>query len=214
MSLFLKDLDIPDVIVNRFAEYLCCLTIHEEIGDSIFIQSKDLAGVCKIKASLVRKDLSILGELGIKGKGYNIKELKSCLIKILNLDTPHGVFLVGLDLLGRHILKQKLHSGFLKINAAFDKPEKIKEKEINGIPIYSIDQLLEISIDLKPFIGILCVDASESQNAADLMIKAGIKGLISYTEYPLDLPEDILLKRISLSCQLTRLSYNLKFVKQ
>ncbi|MBN1232233.1 MAG: redox-sensing transcriptional repressor Rex [Candidatus Coatesbacteria bacterium] len=209
----MKNNEIPGIIINRFAEYLCCLAIHEEIGDSVFIQSKDLASVCKIKASLVRKDLSILGELGTKGKGYNVRELKSCLIKILNLDTPSGIFLIGLDFLGRYILKQKLHSGFLKITAAFDKPERINEKELNGVPVYSISQMLEIAENLKPLVGIICVDLHESQHAADLMIKAGIRGIITYVEYPLELPENILLKRISLSCELSSLSYNLKLMK-
>ena len=70
---------IPRIIIGRLPLYLRALTRLEKDGFQ-YASSRELGKLLDISAAQIRKDLSHFGELGKRGKGYEIEFL----IKKLN----------------------------------------------------------------------------------------------------------------------------------
>src|SRR5690606_21595582 len=85
-------------------------------------------------------------------------------------------------------------------------PEKIG-RVIAHVPIYSIDELLD-----HPTceVAILTVPAPVAQKTTDLLVQAGVKGILNFTPARLDVPNYIRIHHIDLSIELQSLIYFLK----
>ena len=76
---------ISELTKNRLSLYLRFLTELEE-KDVRTISSKVLAEQFGLNAALIRKDLAHFGDLGVRGVGYVVKDLRRQLHTILGLD--------------------------------------------------------------------------------------------------------------------------------
>ena len=66
---------VPDVTVPRLAVYL--RKLRELRGRGVErISSQELAEEVDLNAAQIRKDLSYFGEFGVRGVGYNVRELR------------------------------------------------------------------------------------------------------------------------------------------
>lgn len=199
--------NIPTPTLERLAEYLRCLNEIQD-PEQEFISSEELGRRTQNPAELVRRDLSYFGEFGRRGVGYNIVLLRHTIAGILGLNRPQGVILVGVGNLGRALLAYPGWRQYnLSIVAAFDiDPAKIGEK-IAGVQVYSPQDLPAVVADYKARMGILAVPALAAQESANLMVSAGIRGILNFAPKPLEVPPYVTVRAVSFITELAVLSY-------
>lgn len=200
---------ISDATIKRLPIYLRLLE-RERFAGKHKTNSNEIAKKLDLTPASVRKDLSLFGDFGHKGVGYNIDSLISKIEEILNLNHFIPVCIVGVGRLGEAIV---YHNHFMnrKINivAAFDKnPDKVG-KEIDQIVVQHLDELGE-AIKTRQFkIGIICVPPNSAQNVADKMIENGIKNILNFSPVTILVPEDVRVRHTDFGADLHSLAYYL-----
>ena len=184
---------IPEATIRRLSSYLKCLEDLETKGEKV-ASSALIALICDVNAAQVRKDFAYFGEFGIRGMGYNVKELRYHIKEILGTNREWRIAVVGVGNLGSALL---MYKGFLKqsykIVAAFDiEPVKvighISEKMGKPIEVLHIDRLKEVVKARNIEIGMITTPASEAQKIANLFIEAEIKGIMNFAPTQIRVP--------------------------
>ena len=173
--------DIPDVIISRLPQYLRILNSLVDAGVGL-ISSNDLAKRLGTSSAQVRRDLSYLGRLGIRGKGYRVSYLARELLQILGLDRTWSLCLVGVGRLGRAVLN---YPGFasegFQILAAFDSDRRVTRETIKGFRVQPMAEMDNTIADLKIKIAIVAVPSEAAQDVITRLVKCGIKAILNYT---------------------------------
>lgn len=158
----------------------------------------------------VRKDLAVTGIIGRPKVGYQVSELIAAIEKFLGWNNTRDAFLVGAGSLGAALLGYEGFAEFnLNVLAGFDiNPEKIG-KQIHGKDIFALDKLPNLVKRMHVLIGILTVPAAAAQQAADLMVRSGIRAIWNYTPVRLHVPEIVIVEDVKLAASLAVLSSRL-----
>lgn len=203
-----KKKKVPPATIVRLPRYLRCLTglDRREIKT---LSSYELARYAGTNAAKLRKDLSYLGKLGVRGVGYNVQELYKHITKHLGLNKERKMVVVGIGQLGSALLGYKAFSAkAFKIVGAFDKDPKKIGKEIDGFEIKYIDELREVAkkeggID----IGIITVPPAAAQAVADKMVASDIGAILNFAPVHLEVPDDITIRYVDVTVELQILSF-------
>ena len=165
-----------------------------------FISSADLAKFIGISDVQVRKDISNVGKVGIPRVGYNVRDLLARLENfVLKKDIVH-VVIFGVGNLGTAILKFPwLGKGKIKIVAAFDTDKRKIGKIVNGTKIYPVTSAAKIIKRCHGDIGIVAVPEKWSQQVANTIIDAGLKGILNFSPVSITVPDDVYVKHVDLS---------------
>jgi redox-sensing transcriptional repressor len=197
---------IPDETIRRLPTYLRGVVILAEKGLTK-VSSKRLAEFLGANPWQIRKDFSYFGDFGTPGVGYDTSKLRKEISRILRLDSNHRAVLVGVGNLGSAVLA---YNGFgrygLDIVAAFDKdPKKIGKKKGN----VTIEDVLRISgiKRRKVDLGIIAVPAEDAQAVADELVRAGVKGILSFSPRHIVVPRKVKVISIDIAMDLARLPY-------
>jgi redox-sensing transcriptional repressor len=202
-----RKIKVPETTITRLSGYLRVLDELERMGfDNT--ASYQLAEELDINDSQVRKDLSLFGQFGKAGMGYETARLKREIQKILGLTKKWKVALVGVGNLGSALLAYK---GFQKqgfyIVAVFDNDPKKIGKKWAGIVIQDIAQLKPIIRKERTEIGIITVPAPAAQEVTNLLTKAGIRAILNFAPVRISVPKNVRLNNIDLSLRLENLSF-------
>ena len=201
---------IPRIIIGRLPLYLRALSRLKKDGFS-YASSRELGKLLDISAAQIRKDLSHFGELGKRGKGYEIDFLVSKLNQILNTDVIWDMIVIGAGDLGSGLARYKgfANRGF-KVSAIFDvHPEKIG-KEIGGLIVRDIRQMCDFVADNKIQIAVLAIPAEDAQHVIDDLVEVGITAILNYAPIYIKTPDGVQIEHIDPSVHLQKLSYFLK----
>lgn len=201
---------VPEPSLRRlplYRDYL--LKVKNEGG--LFISCTQISSALGLVAVQIRKDLAFTGIVGKPKVGYDIDELLSALDDYLGLNNTTEAFLIGAGNLGAALLS---YDGFeacsLNIIAAFDNdPSKIG-REINKKKIMPVEKFQNLTKRMKINIGILAVPAEEAQQAAILMINAGIRAIWNFTSAKLSVPDDVIVQHENFAASFLVLSKKLK----
>jgi len=201
---------LPHKTIERLSQYRRALLICLDNGkDHIF--SHEIAKIQHITPVQVRRDLMLIGYSGTLRKGYNIQELIELIALIIDSERGIKVAIVGMGDLGRALINYfygKRHK--LSISASFDvNPSKIGT-EINGVPCYDIANINEVIEDKNIEIAIITVPATQATLTANLLVKAGIKGILNYTPKPVDVPDDVYLEEYDMVTTLEKVAFYVK----
>ena len=153
--------------------------------------SKQIAEAIGIDSATVRRDFSYFGELGRRGFGYD-------------------VMLVGIGNMGHALLHYRFHErNKMKIIMAFDLDDhpEVGTQTPDGIPIYGISQIKDKIKDADVKTAILTVPSVKSQEVANLLVDAGVKGILSFSPVHLHLPKDVVVQYVDLTSELQTLLY-------
>ena len=193
-------LKISQKTISRAHLYL--RTLEQLITeDEEFISSGKLANIIGLTDVQIRKDISSFGRVGKPNVGYSIEHLKKTLEEFILQNTVH-VALFGVGNLGLAILKyQGFHNEKIKIVAAFEKDKKKIGKKIAGIKIDSVKNAFKIIKKSHADLGIIAVSEEFSQEAADIMSKAGLKGIVNFSPSIVKVSPGVLVKNIDLSIE-------------
>jgi redox-sensing transcriptional repressor len=208
----LRDFKIPEGAIRRLSIYLRYL---EEMGRERMegVSSDRLATKCMVNAPLVRKDLSYFGKFGVRGVGYPVKGLIYDIKRILGLSREWRMAVIGIGNLGSSLL---VYKDFLKQNykivAAFDiDPPKVIGR-VSGelgkpVEVLHIDRIKEVAKERKIEIGLITTPPSEAQNAANMLVEAGVRGILNFAPVQITVPEGYVVKDIFFTTILDNLTY-------
>jgi redox-sensing transcriptional repressor len=202
--------DVPEIVIRRLPLYARALQWLEMDGVQT-ISSAELGAQLGMTPAQIRKDLSYFGEFGKQGMGYDVKYLYEQLRQILGVDHEWLAALVGIGDLGHAIAR---YGGFVrrgfKIAALFDQDPKKIGQQIGELEIISVDKLPMVVRGLRIQLGILAVPAGQAQWVADLMVSAGIRGILAYAPIHLHLPRGIRVRYIDPVVTLQSITYHIK----
>jgi len=204
----LKTLKIPEATIMRLSVYSRYLTEVDRKG-IITISSGDIAEGVGVSPAQVRKDLAYFGEFGIRGVGYNVKDLHKDILKILGLSAEWSVSLVGLGNLGLALSTYKgfKERGFI-ITSIFDKDPKKIGMVVDGVEVMPVEMIEEVVPKTKPQIGVITVPGAFAQEVADMLVKCGVSAILNFAPIVLNVPPEVELRNVDLSVNLEVLTFN------
>jgi redox-sensing transcriptional repressor len=198
---------LPHKTVERLSQYRKALMDCLESGKD-FIYSHELGNIVHVTPVQVRRDLMLIGYSGTLRKGYDISELINLISKILDPSDVQNIALIGLGNLGRAIIRhfngKRTH---LVIVAAFDNDQTKADRIVNGVPCYHIDNLKEIISKENVTMTILTVPPEAAPQIAEILVNAGIKGIINFTGTPLKVPHNVYLEEYDIITSIEKTSY-------
>jgi redox-sensing transcriptional repressor len=212
----MKDRDsIPAATIERLPLYYRCLDKLSTFEETEVVSSKDLGGRLGIPSTQVRKDLSYYGEFGRRGVGYNVKDLKKSIGKILGVDKKWPAVLVGAGNLGRALIN---YAGFgkmgLEITDIFDNDLNKIGNRVGTIKVKSTNELEETIKEKNINLAIVTVPADPAQDVVDDLIDYGIKAIWNFSPTRLYVPDDIFVRNEDLAVGIVSLIYHLSWQKE
>ena len=204
----LKRDDISDRVIQRLTKYLSIL--HDMKKYEEYINSSELSKIMNTTSAQIRRDLSTFGEFGIRGKGYDIENLISIIERTLGIDRINKVILVGHGKVGEMLTSntEVLGKSF-NIVEVFDKSPSKVGKEIKDLNI-KIKDIKDIDSDLGKInvdTAILSVIKEQAQIVTDILVKNHIKGILNFTTYKLETPDDVAVVDVNISANLQELNF-------
>lgn len=206
----MKKENISDAVIRRLPRYYRQLTDLCSRG-VIRISSHSLGQEMNITASQIRQDFSCFGEFGQQGYGYNVEELRSEIGHILGVDNNHHLVMIGVGNLGHALLQGFLFSqtGFT-VDAAFDVSPAVIGTTVNGVPIYSLNDLETYIQEHSVDVVVLTIPQSVAQDTANRLMNLGIKGFWNFTNVELTSSDpDVKFENIHFADSLLTLSYRI-----
>ena len=200
---------IPEPSLSRLSLYLRCL--RRLVKDGVkTISSAEMERRCGTTAVQIRKDLSHFGEFGRPGVGYEVQHLLARLTEIMHLDRQHRVVVIGAGNLGSALAG---YSGFVlspfRVVGVFDNNLAKIGRRLWNLEILDANHLPEINRELKANIGLIAVPADAAQEAADLLVKGGIRAILNFAPRMIEVPSDIAARNVDVTRELEILCYYL-----
>lgn len=198
---------VPKAVVNRLSLYLRELQQLARRGRQQ-ISSVQLGQSLGITDAQVRKDLAHFGNFGYPGVGYRCEELIQAIRRILGTDQRWAVAMVGIGNLGRALLG---YHGFeqqgFHFAAAFDTDRGKVGLTIDGVEVYHTDRLSEVVLERNIKLGLIAVPAPAAQVVADMLVAAGVEGILNFAPVTIVLPEQVSQIGVDLAIQLEQLAF-------
>jgi redox-sensing transcriptional repressor len=202
---------LPEKTVERLSEYR--RTLLECLGKGkTHIYSHELAGLHNITAVQVRRDLMLIGYSSMKKRGYDAHELIEVIGKLI--DHPQGlnVAVIGMGNLGRAVTTYFTGKRpKLNVVATFDVDENKVNRVISGVKCYHIRDLKKVVETDKIAIAIIASPPNTAVSIAEMVVMAGIKGILNFTTTPLTIPTNVYLEEYDMITSMEKVAY---FVKE
>ncbi len=184
--------------VSRISRYRRILLALREEGTA-HVYSHELARHAAVSAAQVRRDLMVIGYSGSPSKGYGVAACITSMSAFLDDEQQHRIALVGVGNLGRAILAHASTTlSSASITAAFDTNPAVVGSSLHGCPCFHTSALEEVVHDSGIETAVLALPASAAQSAAEALVGAGIKSIVSFSPIPLHLPDDIFVEYIDI----------------
>lgn len=203
--------ELPSVTVSRLVGYLRALADMEAEG-VIYATSERLGGAAQVSAHQVRKDL-LLAKVtsGTRGRGYTVAILRRELSATLGLTRSWRVAIVGMGRLGQALADYPHFSGFnFELVCGFDRDPSKVGRSIGDLPVYGIEELARRAAELALDIAFLTVPVASAQAATDLIVGAGIRGILNFAPTVITVPEAVRVEAVDFLAGLKRLAFYLQ----
>ena len=205
----MKSEKISELTTARLSVYLRCLNTLYRAGIKT-ISSQALAEQFNLNSAQIRKDLGYFGEFGVRGVGYYVEDLRDHITKILGLDNPHRVGIVGAGRLGTALAN---YNGFGRSNftvvALFDNdPQKIGKRIGDGkVQIRDVEKMSEVIREESIDVMVIAVPAKGAQRVLNQITSAGIKAVLNFAPASLVARRGVKVKTVDLTTSLESLAY-------
>ena len=203
---------ISKATLRRYPVYLKALRKLSDDGIKK-IMSSELSEYIDIKSTTIRRDFSLIGQLGKQGYGYDVDELIEIFAKELGEDYDEKMILIGVGRLGTAILNYNNWNHVAgEIICAFDVvPEKRRKEPKVNVPVYHIDQLKE-KMPKGCEIAILCIP-SGAQEIVNRLHDLGVKGIVNFTREHFVLPEGMIKRDVDVVSTIQELVFEVNSMK-
>lgn len=198
---------VSELTASRMPLYLRFLIQLEEQG-TVTVSSRAMGEGLGVTSAQVRRDLASFGAFGVRGVGYDVKQLRIELERILGLDRTLHVAIVGAGNLGHALADYPgFGGGGLKVVALFDiDPAKVGKHTRGGVPIHHLDDIESVTA-AKIDVGIVAVPADAAQRVVDRLVAAGIRAVLNFAPVRPRVPEGFRCKSVDLTLELESLSF-------
>lgn len=202
---------VSELTTGRLSIYLRCLSRLEDAGVRT-VSSKELARRFHLNSAQIRKDLACLGEFGIRGVGYEVRELREHLVRALGIDRPRKLVIVGAGNLGMALAD---YGGFnadgFRVVAMFDSdPSRVGLNTRSGIVVRAASELPGFATEAKIDVGIIAVPAEAAQQVCDTMVAGGIAAILNFAPAVIRAHGHVKIRNVDLRISLESLSFYLK----
>jgi redox-sensing transcriptional repressor len=199
---------IPEATVARLPLYLRVLSEDLNRQCGVTISSEALATRAGVNAAQVRKDLSHLGNYGVRGVGYDVDYLVAQIQRELGLDAERRVAIVGVGNLGRALAN---YGGFpqrrFRIVAAFDSdPAKVGQM-LGETVVRRAEELTDVVRSEGVAIAVVTTPAPFAQGVTDRLVAAGVTSILNFAPTVLSVPKGVALRQVDLGVELQILSF-------
>jgi redox-sensing transcriptional repressor len=198
---------IPRPTVKRLSLYLRqleAMAAHDQSTTS----SKQLGAALGLTDAQVRKDLAFFGQFGHPGIGYKVAELIAQLRKILGTDRSWHAAVVGAGNIGRALMAYGRFKGKgFEIKAVFDHDAKVVGTEIENHKVRPMADLPTLVRERDIKIGIVAVPGPAAQGVCDLLIDAGVLGILNFAPVRLDVHNAVSVNSVDFSVALEQLAF-------
>jgi redox-sensing transcriptional repressor len=200
---------IPDIIIGRLPIYLRALQRLSDQGTQT-TSSQELGDIVGISAAQIRKDISQFGEFGKQGTGYTIAYLIEKLSEILQVNRVWEVVIVGMGDMGHALAR---YNGFANrgfhVSMVFDNDSSKVGQKAGEFEVLDTATMVDRIKAQRIKVAMLTVPATSAQEAADQLVKAGVKAILNYAPISLNVPEDVKVQYIDPVAHLQRMTYYL-----
>ncbi|MEI8203887.1 MAG: redox-sensing transcriptional repressor Rex [Bacteroidota bacterium] len=198
---------IPEKTIERLSKYRVAVLSYQAVGKH-HIFSHQLASLLHITPVQVRRDLMLIGHTGTLRRGYEIQELIDNIGKILDTESGLRVAVIGLGNLGKAFISYlNGKRSKLSIVAAFDINNEKIGRNFAGIPCFHFDRLAEVVKEENISIGIISVPAEHAVYVAEMLVIAGVKGILNYSPKPLNVPQHVFLEEYDMITSLEKVAF-------
>src|SRR2546426_6632504 len=200
---------ISELTTNRLSVYLRCLNELSSAGIKT-VSSQELAEQFNLNSAQIRKDLGYFGEFGVRGVGYFIDDLREHLTRILGLDRPHHVGIVGAGRLGTALANYNgLERSNFTVVALFDNDQKKIGQRVGAsdIPVHDVGKIARVVRDKAIDVAVIAVPARAAQRVLNQITAAGVKAVLNFAPAPLSARLGVKVKTVDLTTSLESLSY-------
>ena len=205
--------EISKATLRRYPVYLKALRKLSEDGVKK-IMSSELSEYVDIKPTTIRRDFSLIGQLGKQGYGYDVDQLIDIFAKQLGENFDEKMILIGVGRLGTAILNYNNWNHVAgEIVCAFDlKPEVRNNEPKVNVPVYHISELKE-KMPKGCEIAILCIP-SGAQEIVDELHELGVKGIVDFTREHFVLPEGMIKRDVDVVSTIQELVFEVNALKK
>ena len=202
---------ISEPTVRRLSNYYRVLEEVASEGKRM-ISSHLLAEREGITSAQVRKDLSSFGSFGRRGMGYHVEHLRDEIRTLLGLDRRWKACLVGAGHIGSALVGYRGFSdqGF-DIAAVFDADAARVGRTLEGLVVRHVSQL---SSKDGFEIGVIATPVRAAQEVADMLVAAGVHGILNFAPRKLRVPATVMLRTVDMTMEFESLSYALTHTRE
>ena len=194
-------------VAARLSRYLQVLTQARKMGRDR-ISSQEMSEYTNINATQIRRDLSGFGKFGKRGVGYSIDSLLNEIRKILRTQGQHNIALVGAGRLGEAIASSPIFAEHgINIAAIFDSDSAKVGRTAGRVQVSPLDLMDGVCRERNIIVGVLAVPADSAQDAANALIRSGVKIVFNYTDALLNVPSDVSVHTTSPAAELLHALY-------
>ena len=193
---------LPEPTIRRLPWYLSYVRMLDHLHVE-YVSSTQISKELNVQSSQIAKDLSFLNIRGKTRIGYEVRSLVTELEDFLGFNQHHDAVVIGTGSLGRALMQDHgLEHYGLNIVAGFDVREEVIGKQLEGVPVYDIDELPAWQREHNVPIAILTVPVDRAQATADLAIASGMTALWNFTPYRIKAPESVVIANTSIYAHL------------
>lgn len=198
---------VSESAVRRLSLYLRSLTQWAE-DERPVVSSRELAEESGTTPAQVRKDLSLFGSFGKRGRGYEVEDLRATLESILGLQRTWPVALVGAGKIGTALLDHPdLERRGFRIEAAFDSdPAKVGSQHA-GVRVEALSRMAEILPERGIDIGIIATPPAAAQETADRLVEAGLTAILNFAPVRISVPAGVIVRGMDVALELEGLTF-------
>ena len=201
---------VSGAVIKRLPRYFRYLRVLIREGKAR-ISSNELAARMRVTASQIRQDLNCFGGFGQQGYGYNVNYLYAKISEILGVAEGYRAVIIGAGNLGRALVQSSMFENRgVDIIAMFDVNRELFGREVEGIRIYSMDELERFCDENVVDIAVLTLPRDAAPAVVKRLSAIGIPGAWNFTSSQLrDVAGDMTVESVHLGDSLMVLCYEL-----
>lgn len=199
---------VPEHTLERLSTYLTILGRLSSRGVET-MSSSDIEKYTDVNAAQFRKDLSYFGEFGKPGIGYDVRDLRYRIARILKIERVQPVLLVGAGNLGSALVGYPglVAQNFHIVAALDNNPEKIG-RQLWNLAISDIEDIEKVNERFRARMGIIAVPSKSAQPVADKLIAVGVSTILNFARVALQVPEPVVVRNVDLVQEMTILAFH------
>ncbi|HET9888537.1 MAG TPA: redox-sensing transcriptional repressor Rex [bacterium] len=198
---------VTETTVRRLSVYYRVLQKVLESGNQQ-VSSEQLAELSQVSPPQVRRDLTAIGNFGVRGHGYDAESLKDRIAAALGVDRVWRAVVVGAGRLGSALTSyREFRSQGFQIIALFDSdPAKIGGMA-DGYVIRPAPELAEYLRAEDVAIGIITTPPSAAQEVANILVAGGVRGILNFAPAKVHVPAAVRVRDVNLTFELEGLTF-------